>query len=292
MGAASPRIVMIAVIRDQFQGVVMARVMSFVMSIFILVPAVAPLLGQGILWVASWRMIFGMMLLVGTAATIWFALRQPETLPVDQRVPLSFRQIRGSLVLVFRQPQTVAAILAMGLVFATFVAYLSTVQQVLGELYGLGAAFPFVFAILSLAIGAALLINTRLVIRFGLVRLCRLALVWMTLWSILATGALLYWGWQPHLGYFFAYSLPLFFSLGILFGNLNALAMEPLGQVAGLAASVVGAVSTLIAVPLGAVLGQCYSDSVLPLTVGFALFGGVAWVFFWVLVAPNSPATN
>jgi DHA1 family bicyclomycin/chloramphenicol resistance-like MFS transporter len=290
VGAASPRIIMIAIIRDRFHGAQMARVMSFVMSIFILVPAIAPLLGQGILLVATWRAIFGVMLMVGLVALVWFYWRQAETLPAAQRRALGWRPLVASLGEIVQQRQTLAAMFAMGLVFATFVAYLSTVQQVLGELYQLGAAFPFVFAILSLAIGGALLLNSGLVMRFGIRKLCRMALLWVTLWSVLASIVLLTLGWHPHLGFYFLYSLPLFFGLGILFGNLNALAMEPLGHIAGLAASVVGSVSTVIAVPLGAVLGQIYAGSVLPLTLGFALFGGIALLIFqhWVIEPPSS----
>lgn len=294
LGAASPRIVTVAMVRDRYSGVRMARVMSVVMAIFILVPALAPLLGQGILLVGTWHDIFLGMLLVGLLALGWFAVRQPETLAPERRRRLAYDELRQGVVWLLRQPQVVGSTLVMGLVFATFVAYLSTVQQILGELYGLGERFPFAFAVLALAIGLASFVSSRLVLRLGMVRLCRSALTFMTLWSALASVRILAGDGHPDLEAFFLYSLPLFFSLGLLFGNLNALALEPAGHLAGLAASLVGATSTLIAVPVGMLVAQQYAGHVLPLTLGFALFGAIGWGVFRVTLSRslhNAPST-
>lgn len=281
LGASSARIITMAIIRDRFEGTAMAQAMSVIMAVFILVPALAPLMGQGILLFANWHMIFVAILLYALIALSWYAIRLPETLVPAQRTRLSLGNLWQGLTFVLRQPLSMGAIAVTGLMYGGFVAYLSNAQQIFVDLYGTGKAFPFYFALLALAIGAASLMNTRLVLRFGIARVCLFALIGQCVLSLLMLILFVFvFAHQPPLWLFMLYCIPLFFFLGMQFGNLSALTMQPLGHIAGMGASVAGALSTTLAVPVGAAVGQQYNDTPIPLTLGFLLFGVAALLIF------------
>ena len=273
IGVAGPRIVTVALVRDQYEGRRMARLMSFTMAVFILVPTVAPALGQGILWLGGWRAIFTTFFAIAAVAFAWFALRQPETLPGARRRPFSPRVIGQGVLEVLRIRAALGYTLATGFVFAPFVAYLSSAQQIFQEAYGTGALFPVWFGVLALAIGCASLVNGRLVMKHGMRRIARAATVSITLVSVVAWTLTLAFEGLPPFWLFMAYLLVVFLCMGLLFGNLNALAMEPLGHIAGVGAAVVASLSTFISVPLGALVGQSFDGTMYAQVGAFAIFG-------------------
>lgn len=282
VGIAGPRSVTMALVRDQFEGRAMARVMSFVMSVFILVPVIAPSFGQAILLFASWRAIFGGLLLLALSTAIWFALRHPETLPIDRRIPFSGSRIWHGVREIFAHRPSLGYTLAAGLVTGAFSGYLNSAQQIFQEQYELGTRFPLYFAVIALALGSASFTNGRLVMRFGMRALSGWSVQVMMALSLVFVGVVFGGNGQPSLALFMAYLMATFFTVGILFGNLNAMAMEPLGHIAGVGAAVVGSLSTLLSVPLGIVVGQAYDGTVRPLVVGFAVlsvlsFGMMKW---------------
>ena len=278
IGAAGPRIVTVALVRDQYEGRRMARFMSFAMTIFILVPTVAPALGQGIQWLAGWRAIFTTFFAIAAVTLAWFALRQPETLPAAHRRPLAPRAIGGAVLEVLRIRVTLGYTVATGCVFAPFIAYISSAQQIFQEAYSTGALFPIYFGVLALAVGGSSLMNTRLVMKYGMRRLSRAAVISFTLVSAVASVLVFAFEGLPPLWLFVAYLLVVFLCVGLLFGNLNALAMEPLGYIAGVGASVVASLSTFISVPLGAFVGQRFDGTVNAQIAAFAVFGAAAFV--------------
>jgi DHA1 family bicyclomycin/chloramphenicol resistance-like MFS transporter len=261
LGAAGPRIVTLAMVRDLYSGAAMARIMSSAMTVFILVPALAPAVGQAVLLVAPWRAIFLVFLVLALVAALWLVLRQPETLPAGQRRPLRPRVVLEAFVEVVKHRQSLRYILATGLVFGAFVGYLSSAQQIFQDLYGVGARFPLYFGILALAIGVASLTNSRLVMRVGMGHLSRRALLGMFCIGCAALPLVLGFDGKPPLALLMVILLACFFCFGTLFGNLNALALEPMGHIAGSAASVIGALSTAISIPLGALVGLAYQHS-------------------------------
>ena len=273
IGVAGPRIVIMALIRDLYEGPRMARLMSFAMAVFILVPAVAPALGQGILWLSGWRAIFATFFAIAAAAFAWLALRQPETLPPARRRPLSPRAVGGAVREILGIRAAVGYTLATGFAFSPFVAYLSSAQQIFQEAYRTGALFPLYFGVLALAIGAAALVNGRLVMKHGMRRLSNAAAGCITLVSLVAWAGVFAFDGLPPLWLFMTWLMAVFVCVGLVFGNLNALAMEPLGHIAGVGAAVVASLSTLISVPLGALVGQSF-DGTLYVQIGaFAVFG-------------------
>jgi DHA1 family bicyclomycin/chloramphenicol resistance-like MFS transporter len=282
LGAAGPRVLTLALVRDQYSGRAMARIMSLIMAVFILVPVLAPIIGQAILLVASWRAIFGILLALAAISLIWFAARQVETLPPARRVPLSLWRIGRSFREALIHRITMGYTIAAGLIFGAFVGYLTSAQQIFQEQYGLGRLFPFYFAVLALAIGGASLCNARLVMRYGMRRLSFGALIVSSFSAVAFFAAAYVAEGHPALWALMAYLLLSFFCMGILFGNFNALAMEPLGHIAGVAAAVIGAVTTFISLALGTWIGQSFDGTVLPLVGGFAGLGFAAlFVMVW-----------
>ena len=277
LGVAGPRIVTVAMVRDRYAGAAMARIMSVVMALFLLVPTVAPAIGQTILLFASWRWIFGMLLTVAVVCWCWLVLRQPETLKPEHRRPFSAAAIGRGVVETFRHRTTAGYALAAGLVLGAFLGFLNTAAQMLQGQYALGTLFPAYFATLALTQGGAALLNSRLVMRLGMRLLTRVAIVNVVLVSAAFFIASAFFDDHPPFWGLMLYLLLIFFFVGLLFGNLNALAMEPLGHMAGIAASAIGTVTTLMAVSLGASIGLLYNSTVLPLSGGFAVLGTLSF---------------
>jgi MFS transporter, DHA1 family, multidrug resistance protein len=274
IGLAGPRTAMIALIRDQYEGRAMARIISVVMGVFIFAPAVAPALGQVILLKMSWRAIFSVLMILGLIAVTWFTIRQPETLPQKSRIPLSVSNIFNGLSEVFTTRLSIGYTLAAGFISGLFFAYLNCAQQIFHEIYHLGRQFPLYMAFLALSIGGGSFINSRIVIRFGMHRMSYLAiLLFIVLMSIYLVITLLMGGHSP-LWLLISFLALSFFCLGILFGNLNAIAMEPLGHIAGMGAAVIGSLTFLISFPLSVIIGRYYNGTTLPLALGFIILGG------------------
>lgn len=276
LGAAGPRIVTIALVRDRYEGRAMARIMSLVMAVFIIVPAVAPALGQGVLFFAHWRMIFVILLLLAVVAFVWFGLRQEETLAVGLRRPLSLGGIVNGVRETLADRCALGYTIGAGLVFGAFVGYLTSAQQIFQGLFALGEQFPLYFAALALAIGGASYLNARLVMRHGMRPLSWRALQALCGLSLVYFGAAYALSGQPPLWTLMVWGMAAFFCMGILFGNFNAMAMESLGHIAGVAAAVVGSLTTVVSLVLGTWIGQLYDGTVLPLVGGFALLGVAA----------------
>jgi DHA1 family bicyclomycin/chloramphenicol resistance-like MFS transporter len=278
IGVSAPRAVTLALVRDRYKGRLMARVMSFVMTVFILVPMIAPSLGQAILLVTGWRGIFAAFILVALFTLAWFALRMPETLDPEHRAPFSLRRISRAALEIATIPAAIGYTVAAGLVGGAFLGYLNSAQQIFQEQYALGERFPLVFGVIAFSLGLASFLNARLVMRFGMRFLVRWALRIILGLSAAAFAAALPAAGQPPLWFLMGYLMMAFFCVGILFGNLNSLAMEPLGHLAGIGAAVVGSLSTLIQMPVGTLIGRSYNGTILPLVAGIGLMVGLTIV--------------
>jgi DHA1 family bicyclomycin/chloramphenicol resistance-like MFS transporter len=274
-GIAGPRSVLMALVRDQYKGRTMARVMSFVMAVFIIVPAIAPSFGQAILLIAHWRAIFGAFLFLALITMLWFAFRQPETLPKNRRIPFLLKSIIMAIREVCVNRVSLGYTLCAGLISGAFLGYLNSAQQILQEQYRLGTQFPFYFGTVALSIGSASYLNSKLVMRYGMRSLSNWSLLTLSGLSIAFSAVSYMLAGNPPLAALMIYFVTAFFCVGLLFGNLNSIAMEPLGHIAGVGAAVVGSLSTFISVPLGILIGQSYNGTVLPLVGGFAILSTI-----------------
>ncbi|MBF2759600.1 MAG: MFS transporter [Ectothiorhodospiraceae bacterium AqS1] len=281
-GASGPRIVMVALVRDLHKGPVMARLMSISLSIFIVVPAIAPALGQTILLVSSWRGIFATFFVFSVLVCLWFVLRQPETLHPDRRRALSISTIAQALREFFRAKVALGYTLVTGFVFSPFVVYLSTAQQIFQEVYDTGLLFSLYFGILALALGGASLVNSKLVGRYGMQRICLISTASIVVISLIGWIGGAGFGGAIPLWLFMIWMTIIFSLVGLLFGNLGALAMQPLGHIAGIGSAIVASLSTLISVVLGGLAARAFDGDILVLAIHFALFGagGLAMILW------------
>jgi len=279
LGAAFPRIVTMAMVRDLYQGRDMARVMSFTMMFFILVPAIAPMLGQLIIAGFGWRGVFLAFLVFSGVSMLWLGLRQPETLPAAARRPLSLAELWRALNEVLSHRVVVMSIAVQTLVFGCLFGCLSQIQQIFDQVFGRGHSFPQWFALIAVFSGLASVANARLVGRLGMRYLVRTTIGVQAILSALVTLSFVIGVWPDSLEFVicFAWMISIFAMAGLTIGNLNALSMEPLGHIAGMAASVSGAIATVGAVLLAAPLGLLFDGTPMPLMVGVTGFAAAGW---------------
>lgn len=277
LGAAAPRIAALALVRDLYKGRDMARIVSFTMMIFTLVPAVAPFIGQGIIALGGWRSIFLAFLLFALVGCLWLGLRQPETLPPEARRPLSARALAASAreVLSYRVIQISIAV--QTLIFAALFGTLSSTQPIFDQTFGQGQNFPLWFAVIALISGTSSFLNSRLVGRIGMRRMVSAALKIQVVYKAVLLVALLAGLWPPSLAFYahVAWTIGVFYMVGPTVGNLNALALEPVGHIAGMAASISGAIATVASVLLAAPVGLMFNGTAVPLMVAVLVFASI-----------------
>lgn len=280
LGVSAPRVALGAIVRDMFAGREMARLMSFVMMVFSLVPAIAPTLGMGIIALWGWRSIFlSFVVFIGIGIT-WLALRVPETLAEENRKPFNVTTLIASAKEVLANPVVRHSMYAQTLCFGMLMALISNVQPLYDITFGRAESFPFYFGAIAVISASAALLNARLVMRLGMAFLVRAALLSQV---GIASIMLLLCVLTPPAPWFFAaflfWQTSVFFQTGLTLGNLNAIAMEPMGHLAGTTASITSAVSTVLGGAMAVPVGLAFDGTPVPLAVMtlLASIGGV-WV--------------
>lgn len=277
LGAAGPRVVANAIARDRYAGRQMAQIMSVVMMIFVLVPAVAPLLGSFIIGWSGWRGIFIAYICFALIYSLWMMIRLPETLPVENRRPMQLKLMFAAVTEMMAHPVVRLSILVQMFVSAMLFLTLMLVQPIYDLVYSRGDEFPYWFFMIAIIAGTASLLNALVVVRFGMQRLVILALSAQILFSGCFT--LFDLGSGAYGFYFFLFwQTSIFFQAGLTIGNLNALAMEPMGHIAGMAASVIGAISTVGAVMIASPIGTMFNGDVRLLTLSVLVLAVVSVV--------------
>jgi len=280
LGAAGPRIASMALVRDLYSGRQMARIMSFAMLVFMIFPAVAPMIGAGIIALAGWRSIFLVFVLFSVLSISWIGLRQPETLPPEARRPLRVATLWVGFIEVLSHRQVVLSTLIQILIFGVLFATISSVQQVFDDTYDRAEGFPFWFA--GIAVFSALppLLNANLVVRLGMRPLIRMALLMQISVSVLAGGVFMLVGTEPSWTFviFLIWTAGQFAATGFTVGNLNALALEPMGHIAGMTSSVMGAMATVGGAVIGAGIGQLFNGTPTPLVLSVLVCAGASLV--------------
>jgi DHA1 family bicyclomycin/chloramphenicol resistance-like MFS transporter len=272
IGLSAPRTISIAMVRDTFSGDYMARIMSFIVVIFILVPVVAPALGKIVLDTYGWKAIFYSQLFFGGFVMLWLWRRQPETLKPENKKKFRFNLFVDGAKEFIKHRQAIVFTIYSGFITGSFMVYLSASESIFREQYGLSEQFPYIFAGLAITVGFATFLNGTLVMKLGMLKLVKFATLLFTLIPIVyiflyngspnpsVTVLLLFFGLQ-------------FFSLGFVFGNTRALAMEPIGHIAGIGSAINGFFSTMMAVPIATFIGSFVTTTALPLFIGFLVCG-------------------
>jgi DHA1 family bicyclomycin/chloramphenicol resistance-like MFS transporter len=274
-GGAATRIVTQAMVRDRFAGREMARIMSFVMTIFILVPIFAPMIGQVVLWLGSWHLLFITLGGFSTVILVWFSFRQPETLAA--RRPITPEHLTSAFKTAVTNRKTIRFTIAAGVSFGGLVSYLSSAQHIFQDIYQTGDWFPVILGSTAASIAISSLANARYVRRYGMEVICKLAFTSQIVWSGLFC---LYFinGSELSLNGLLVYIVPVLFLMGLTFGNLQSVAMEPMGAIAGTASTVIGSLMTAISLAVGIVFSQFMVGSPGPLIVNFFLTGLIALI--------------
>lgn len=270
LGVSGPRIAALALVRDLYSGRQMARIVSFVMMVFVLVPAMAPLAGSFIIAGFGWRGIFVAFVSFALIVTTWFGLRQAETLPPERRRPLGLASLARAVREVVTNALVARVTLVLTLAFAILFTAIASTQQVFDQSFGRAESFPLWFALIALVSGSANILNARLVMRVGMRALVTRAFAAQCgVSGLMLAGFGL--GLMPQGAAFWAYlfwTMSVFFMAGLTIGNLNALALEPMGHIAGTAASVVAAVATVLSVGIAMPIGLAFDGTPVPLIAG------------------------
>jgi DHA1 family bicyclomycin/chloramphenicol resistance-like MFS transporter len=293
VGAAATRVIATAVVRDLHEGRRMAQIMSMAMTVFMIIPIIAPGIGQLILFVAPWRWVFGFLLIYALAILAWMMIRLPETLHPENRRAFRPRQIAGAYAEVLRERQTVGYMIASTFMTACLFGYVTSSEQIYVDVFGLGPLFPVAFASVAIALSFGTFLNSRIVMRLGMRRISHTVAIVSTLVAALmvvlaANGAMSLWAFLVTFGLVFAF-------FGLMSSNFSALAMEPVGRVAGSASALFGAVTASGGAVLGGLLARAFDGTTLPFSLGLLLLGlatiaAVLWTERGRLfTAPNAP---
>lgn len=281
IGSAATRVITVSIIRDVFGGRQMAEVMSLVMMVFMIVPIIAPGTGQVIMLFGEWHLIFVFMAAAAIVVSLWMKLRLPETLNPADRRPFTVRSIGEAFAIVLTNRVALCYTLASTFIFGALFGFINSAQQIYVGIYELGALFPVAFAAVAAFMSLASYLNSRLVGRFGMRRLSHGALIGFMLvsavWFVLSL-----FGTIPFPLFLLLFALAMF-QFGLIGSNFNALAMEPLGHVAGTASAVLGFMGTAGGGLIGALLGQAFDGTTTPLGAGF--FGVALAGLVFVLIA-------
>ncbi len=268
IGSAAPRVIAQAAVRDCFEGRRMARIMSLVMTVFLIMPVIAPAVGQVILLGSTWRWVLGSLVIFGVFLLAVSIMFLPETLHPANRRAITFHTVAFALKSVFGNRQTVGYTVSAGVFFGALFGYVGSSQPILADVFGAGDWFAIVFAMIAVFMSLSSFLNATLVERFGMRVLSHgatvaSALISMVMLAIAEMDLLTLWLYLPLQG-------AIMLMVGLVFANFNALAMEPQGHVAGVAASFTGATTVVLGAGIGYVIAGHYDHSVTPVAIGFA----------------------
>lgn len=274
VAAAGGRVISLSVIRDLYRGQRMARILSLTMMVFMAMPMLAPNIGKMVLLAGPWRWVFAVLVVFGLAMTVWVGLRLGETLPVEERRPMAPRDLLGAYAKVVTTRASFGYVLASGVVFGALFAFISSSEQLYGDVFGRRDTFTLYFASVAGGMAVSAFLNARLVGRWGMRRLAHAALVGFVVINVVSV-ALLESGVAGFVS-FHASMMASFFCFSFIGANFNSLAMEPLGEIAGTASAALGFTSTMLAGILGGAVGQRFDGTATPVILGFLGLGVAA----------------
>ncbi|SEQ29829.1 MFS transporter, DHA1 family, bicyclomycin/chloramphenicol resistance protein [Loktanella sp. DSM 29012] len=276
VGAAATRVIATAAVRDRFAGEQMASVMSLVMMVFMIMPVLAPNLGSLIMLWGNWREVSGVMFGIGAGAFVWTWFRLRETLAPADRRPLQLRPVAEAFRIVLTNRISVGYLIAMGSFFAFVFAFIAQAEQIYTQIYGMGAEFTLWFSVVALVMSVTAFVNSKLVARFGTRRLSHAALCLFIVVTLLHLGLAVAAGGHTPFWLFITLFTVMMSCVGIVPPNFNALAMNPLGHVAGVGSAVLGAAQTVLGGVLGGIVGYLYDGTLIPLLGGGLVLASVA----------------
>ncbi|PJG48183.1 bicyclomycin resistance protein [Sphingobium sp. LB126] len=274
--AGASRVITVSIVRDRFKGDAMARVMSLIFAVFMLIPVMAPTFGQAILWIAPWRWIFWALAILATLILLWMITRLPETLHPDNRLRMNAGAIWRTVGTIVRTRSSIGYMLASGVVMSGLIGFILSVQQIFFDIFDAQKIFPFAFAAIAGSMGIGSLLNSRLVSRFGARRLSQTALLVLVLIN-LAHLAVVLSGYETIVSFMILQSLTMM-TVAFTASNFSAISMEPFARGAGVASSFQAFLTTAVSSALGSMVGRAFDATTMPLTLGLVIFGSVSFL--------------
>ena len=281
-GGAAFRVCSTALVRDMYSGTDMAKIMSIVMSVFVLVPVFAPSVGQLILFFGNWRFIFVFLIIFTTTGVLWMSFRLQETLKPENKRSLSFLGVLNSFKFVLTNKNAMIYTACSGFAFSGLIGYINSSQQILQNIFHTGNMFSIYFSISAISIGISSFVNSMIVKKYGMRKISNFAILTIVFTSMIFLLIYIILSRNISLLMFMIYIMIIFFCFGLLFGNFSALAMQHMCSLAGTASSVIGSISSIISVIIGTIIGQSFNNTILPICIGFltlSLFSLVLQLF-------------
>ncbi|WP_176592192.1 multidrug effflux MFS transporter [Sphingobium sp. EM0848] len=274
--AGASRVITVGIIRDRFRGDAMARVMSLIFAVFMLIPVMAPTFGQAILWIAPWRWIFWALAILATLILLWMLVRMPETLMPENRLRMSVKTIFGAVGTIIRTRSSIGYMLASGVVMGGLVGFILSVQQIFFDIFDAQKFFPFAFACIAGSMGIGSLLNSRLVSRFGARRLSQTALLALVAINLVHLSVIL--SGHETIVTFMVLQAATMLTVAFTASNFSAISMEPFAKGAGVASSFQSFLTTAVSSALGSIVGRAFNGTTMPLTLGLASFGAISFL--------------
>jgi MFS transporter, DHA1 family, multidrug resistance protein len=280
MAAAGARVLVTSIVRDRFEGRAMAQVMSLASVIFMAAPILAPLMGQAVLAVAPWRWIFAVLAIIGALVWLWVLTRLPETMDPANRHEINVQQLTASARRVLGDRQSVGYTMANTLVTVGLMGFLVSVQQIFADTFKAPELLPMGFGVMASGMAVASLANAAIVKRLGMRLIGHSAIIFFTL--VAGIHALVAISGYETLYTFIGLQTLMMLGFSFAVGNFGAMAMENMGDVAGMASSLQGSFSTLVGASLGSLIGLSFDGTTGPLYVGMFVSGGLAVLAIFV----------
>lgn len=283
-GIAAPRVISMAVVRDVSHGRDMSRILSFVTMVFLIIPALAPFIGQFMLMLGDWHSIFWLFILMGAGTLLWTALVLPETLPQDARRPFSLTGLKDAMRQIIRHRPTLICMIILGMMFSMMMTYISQAEQIFQrDVYALGDKFPIVFALVTLGMFTASMLNTRLVMKLGMQRVILAALAGMVAIDTLLMLATHSGGGKPPLAAFMLLLIAHLFCFGLIMPNLNSLILEPHQRIAGTVSALIGSLMSVLGIAIAQQIANRFNGTLYPFATGYLGIAVTALLaFIWV----------
>lgn len=277
-GLSAPRVLTMTIVRDRMSGAAMSRVMSFVMMVFLMIPAVAPMIGQLVIMFSTWRSVFLLLLLFGLFLALWVAWQLPETLPTEKRLPLNLAKVKQAISVFMSSKETQIYLLMMSLLFGMLMTYVGLAEQILQkDIYHLGERFPLYFALVIMGMLLASLLNAKFVMHWGMDKMVWIALSLLLLCDSLLFVSVLIGGGIIPLWLFIVLLMIHFLGFGLAMPNLNALCMQPFHQIAGTASALIGTVTTILGILFAQLISHYFNATLYCLGIGYIVCTLLLW---------------
>lgn len=283
-GLAAPRVLTMTIVRDRMSGAAMSRIMSYVTMVFLMIPVVAPMLGQLVVVFFSWRSVFLLLMLFALSLLFWVWWELPETLSPANRQPISFNKLKKAGKAFIGSKETQVYLLMISLLFGMLMAYIGLAEPILQKgVYHLGTLFPLYFALVVMGMLAAALINARFVMRWGMQKMIVIAMVLLLISDVVMFLSVILNNGVIPLGLFITLLITHFLGFGLAMPNLNALCIQPFHQIAGTASALIGTITTVLGVLLAQLISYFYNDTLYSMGIGYIACTGLLWIAFLYL---------